>query len=241
MNLPLSVYDILGYLASGFLILAAAEYGFDGSWLVDRDWKPGSIALYVTMAYVIGHISANLASFFLEEKFGRKILGPSEELLFGVDRPAGQKRAIWRRLFPGFHKPLPQETQARVLKTAEQKGMNNVGRALYLHAFAVVKQDKATLERLNTFLNLYGFCRNISFALVAAVGIIGVSSAWYAGALGLTTPHWGKVGTAVLCLVGAAGMLYRYLKFYRHYTHEVFISYPELKATKVDEPKEDKE
>ncbi len=228
MNLPLSVYDILGYLASGFLILAASEFAFDGQWLLDRDWKPGSIGLYVTMAYVIGHISANLSSDLIENRFGRKLLGPSEILLF---RSENANNGFWAYVFPGFFKPLPTKTQERVLKAAEPEGLNEPGRALFLHAFAIVKQDKTTLERLNTFLNLYGFCRNIAFALIVAAMVIAASGVWYPLALCLYHPDWKKVGIAVICVIGAIGMLYRYLKFYRHYTHEVFITYPELKKS----------
>ncbi len=176
MNLPFSAYDIFGYLASGFLILAAAEFGFDGQWLVERDWKPGHIALYVTMAYIIGHISANLSSDLIENRFARKLLGPSEELLF---RAADAKNGFWSRIFPGFFKPLPQKTQERILKATESEGLNAPGRDLYLYAFAVVKQDKAALERLTAFLNLYGFCRNISFALIVAALVISASGPWY--------------------------------------------------------------
>ncbi len=235
MNLPLSVYDILGYLVSGLLILATGEFAFEGNWLVERDWKPGSIALYVTMAYIIGHISANLSAWLIEQKFGRGLLGASEELLFKDD--AGSR--FWARVFPGFFKPLPQKTQQRVLDAAKLEGMDTPGRAMYLHAFAVVKQDKGTLDRLNTFLNLYGFCRNISFALLLALIVMAASVPWYVFGLGVYTVDWRKVGIAALCVVGAVGMLYRYLKFYRHYTHEVFITYPELKKPK-EEPKDGK-
>jgi hypothetical protein len=41
-----------------------------------------------------------------------------------------------------------------------------------------------------------------------------------------------KLWWAVGALVGAVGMFYRYLKFFRHYTMEVFNSYAELKQEK---------
>lgn len=241
MNLPLTGYDIFGYLASGFMVLAAVEYGFDGNWLVERDWKPGGIALYVTMAYVIGHILANLSSELIGNRLGRGVLGPSEELLFKPEKKSGEKRSFWEWLFPGFHQPLPAKTQDRILKAAEPEGLNEPGRALYLHAFAVVKQDKTTLDRLNTFLNLYGFCRNLSFALLVAVAVIALSGAWHALVLGFTYPDWKKVGIGCLCVSGSIGMLYRYLKFYRHYTHEVLVSYPELKKAKDEKKDKTKE
>lgn len=231
MNLPLSVYDFLGYLASGFLILAAFEFGFDGNWLIDRDWKPGAVVLYVTIAYVVGHVLANLSSHFVEHQFARRALGPSEDILLQGEKKKGE-RTLWHWLFPGFFRPLPPETRERVLNTAKAEGLNGPGRALYLHAFAVVKQDKATLDRLNMFINLYGFCRNISFALLLAVLIIAAGGVWYRYQLGLKEPNWNKVLIASACAFGSIGMLYRYLKFYRHYTQEVLISYPEIKQGK---------
>jgi hypothetical protein len=41
-----------------------------------------------------------------------------------------------------------------------------------------------------------------------------------------------KLLLALLSIAGAAAMLYRYLKFFRHYTMEVLISYPETKKAK---------
>ncbi len=57
------------------LLLAAVEFGFD------RDWKPGAITLYVTLAYLTGQIVANLSSHVIEHKFCRGVLAPSEDLL----------------------------------------------------------------------------------------------------------------------------------------------------------------
>ncbi len=226
MNLPLSVYDFFAYLASGFLLLAAAEFGFDGNWLTEREWKPGGIALYVTMAYVIGHIVASIASHLLEHNFSRKCLGPSEELLLGKKPEA---HWLWQWVFWSFFKPLNGKTQERIMKAAEPEGLTKVDRALYDHAFEVAKQDKTTLERMNTFLNLYGFCRNISFTLFLAAIVIGVSGAVHALFYDLNKPDWKKVTIAALCVFGAVGMFYRYLKFYRVYTVEVLRGYPERK------------
>jgi magnesium-transporting ATPase (P-type) len=96
-----------------------------------------------------------------------------------------------------------------------------------------VKRDKATLDRLNIFINVYSFCRNMAFAMLLAAAVIAASGIWYA-AHGLWEPNLNKVGIAVLCVCGAVGMLYRYLSFYRRYIQEVLITYPELKRAKEE-------
>lgn len=232
MSIPLSVYDTLGYLAAGFLILAAAELGYDGTWLVERDWKPGSTALYVTMAYVIGHIVANISSYLIEHRFLRGLLKSPEETLFADEKPS--EKCGWReKLFPIFFKPLPKKTQDRILKAAEPEGLNEPGRALFLHAFAVVKSDKVTMDRLNTFLNLYGFCRNMCLAMLIAPVILVTGAARHVVMVGWTDADCAKLLFALVSIAGAVGMLYRYLKFFRHYTIEVLNSYPESKKAKT--------
>ena len=234
MTLPISVYDFFGYIASGFLLLAAVEFGFDGNWLVEREWKPGLIGLYVPLAYIIGHIVASLASHFLEHNFVRKCLGPSEELLLGSEPKA---RAVWKWLFWSFFKPFSPKTKERIMEAAKAEGLTEVNRALYDHAFEVAKQDKTTFDRMNAFLNLYGFCRNVSFSLLLALLVIAVSGVWYAVFLDMKTPDTQKISVGVLCVVGSVGMFYRYLKFYRLYTIEVLRAYPDLK--KKHEKKKD--
>lgn len=75
------------------------------------------------------------------------------------------------------------------------------------------------LDRLNAFLNLYGFSRNVSMAALLIVPMLIV------GALtGDVAPRlWAASGA----LVTAVAMFYRYLKFFRLYTVEVFVNYAE--------------
>jgi hypothetical protein len=56
------------------------------------------------------------------------------------------------------------------------------GEALFLHALGRVKADKEAMVRLNTFLNLYGFCRNICFTCLVAASILAVGY-WHKGIL----------------------------------------------------------
>jgi hypothetical protein len=229
MIIPFSSYDFFGYLANGFLIVCATEYAFLGTSLAERDWKVGHAVFYAVLSYIIGHIVAHISSCLLEHCIVRKKLGSPEKTLFEPQQKTWQSF-----FFPNFYHPFPPETQARVLEVARKNGYADPGRGLFLHAHTVAKQDKATLDRLASFLNLYGFCRNISTGLIISAVILAI------GAL-IDVRHWTpideyKLAWAGAALVGAVGMFYRYLKFFRLYTMEVFNSYAELKQEKPATP-----
>jgi hypothetical protein len=221
-RIPFSVYDFFGYLASGFLLLAALDFSLGGKWLLKENLGVVFGLFWTVLAYVLGHIVANVAGHLLEKCFVRGTLRSPEELLFQEKKQGG-----WARIFPGFYEPLPRKTQERILSKARQRaGIETPGRALFFHCHPVVKREPATLERLNTFLNLYGFCRNVSMASVVTIPML-LSGAIWDWHVGIGDPTY-KLYWGVVAIVVAIGMLYRYLKFFRHYTVEVFVSYAEL-------------
>jgi hypothetical protein len=78
---------------------------------------------------------------------------------------------------------------------------------------------------MNTFLNLYGFARNI--AMACAVGVLlltaGALLPFLDGGSPDTTKQWLIVPIAVIGLI----MFYRYLKFLRLYAVELYVTYAE--------------
>ena len=218
-KIPFSVYDFFGYLATGFLMLVAAAYA---TGRVDLLREQPSLVIgffWIVVAYVVGHIVAHIASAFLEETVLRRGLGSPEEHLLAA------KKAGWRaRIFPGNFKPFPTATQQRVLAKAQQHGVTASDRSFFFHCHPLVKRDQATLERLNSFLNLYGFSRNLCMALMLTVPLLLYSAVWGSDC-GFKR---GPLLWAAIALVAAIGMFYRYLKFFRHYTVEVFTTYAEL-------------
>lgn len=222
VKIPFSVYDFFAFLATGFVLLCAADHAFDVGWLTKDELPLGIILFLIVAGYVLGHIVANLSSFFLEHKFVRGMLKSPEETLFGE-----QAKGFWPFVFPIFFKPFPPETQRRVLDRARSAGVEQPGRALFLHCFAIVKRDRTTAERLSTFLNVYGFCRNMCMAsLVSAVLLIyaGLRDFDWKTGTGFEKDKFVWAGVAVLV---AIGLFYRYLKFFKHYTEEVFRDYAE--------------
>jgi hypothetical protein len=216
-RIPFSVYDFFGYLAAGVLVLAAIDYAFDGGWVLNKDLGIVFSVFWIGVAYIIGHIVANVSGYLLETKLVRRVLVSPEETLFQAKKTTG-----WARIFPNFYEPFPVELQERILKKAKgEASIDRPGRALFLHCHSIVKRDEATQARLNAFLNLYGFSRNISTA--AALAFIVLLADVLVGTVKDSEWIW-----LLAAMIAAVGMLYRYLKFFKHYTMEVLVTYPEL-------------
>lgn len=217
-KIPFSAYDFFGYLASGLLVLVGVDQALQAGWTT-RSLSPIEIGVVLVAIYTAGHAVAHLSSVTLEHGLVRGVLGPPEQHLL-ADEPAG----LMRFLFPGHYKALPQESRGRVQAAREICGGPQDSRAFFFHCFSLVKRESDVNERLSTFLNLYGFARNMCFALLAGSMLLG------AAAVLSEEPSSGRVlaGWAALAGLGAIVMFYRYLKFFRHYTVEVFLSYAEL-------------
>jgi hypothetical protein len=183
--------------------------------------SPGVIVaiLLVVIAYIAGHVVANVAGFLLEQKFVAELLGRPTKHLFG----GGGGR--FRAQFPGYYRELPAATRARVLERAHANaGISDPGEALFFHCHARVKNEQSVMDRLNTFLNLYGFCRNACMALAIVTLCLVAGVIVGSAETGAIEPLW----WAAAALTGAVGMLYRYLKFLRQYAVELYTSYAEL-------------
>src|SRR5437867_948279 len=184
--------------------------------------EPGvieSIALLIAV-YVGGQLVATPAKALLEDGLVEKILKRPSVNLF-----LEQKPRIRGLMFPGFYAPLPSETRKRILNKAKTVGINTTGEDLFLH----VRFEPATLEnaklmeRLSSFLNLYGFNRNLSFvAMLVGVGLL-VAARYLPGQDAAT---W-KYGLSLV--VAGILLLYRYLKFFRQYSYELFNTYARAK------------
>ncbi len=270
MSIPFSPYDFFGFLVAGFLMILSIERAAGKHWLIDQELKVTTAAFWIGAAYIIGHIVANISSYFIEHKLVRGVLGSSEDVLF-FDEPKAPARPPlkeriktigwwvgwinpvawwhwafpvgWRHgMFPIYYKPLPAETRARVFEKSAKEGFDKPGRALFYHCHAIVKRDKTTFDRMTSFLNMYGFCRNVCMAglIAAAILVCGACrDLHFVGWPPEGTVDTGCLWWAAAALAVSAGMLYRYLKFFRHYTSEVFVTYAETTepAKPADQPK----
>ncbi len=207
-KLPFSAYDFFGYLASGFLVVLAGSYIGGYTWLTQDDIGVTTGLLLLTASYIVGQVLASPSAWLYERVIVRKVLRRPNQNLFA------SQGNWWRFVFPGYYTPLPAGTQKAVIALVKDDG-SHTGEALFLHAFGVVKLEQSCMSRLSDFRNMYGFCRNVSFAclLIAVAMMIKEWGTW---------EHQALIIAAYAC---AIGMFYRYLKFLRQYSYELFVSY----------------
>lgn len=217
-RIPFSVYDFFAYLTSGSIVVAALDYLYGKQWLLEKDHTAIFSLFLIFWVYIAGHIVANFSAPIIEHFFvGHILLRPSETLM-------GKKRPILPFIFRLYYTPLRKETRNRISVQSKSRIFEGSGEALFAHIFGILKHDEVTLERLNSFRNQYGFSRNLAFAFF----VIGV--------LFLFGPIDGRQIPSDILALGSffcsITMLYRYLKFFRQYSYELFITYAELELKK---------
>jgi hypothetical protein len=210
MKIPFNVYDFFGYLAAGFTLLVFVDASLADPALWDLDLTLSRGITLTVAAYVTGHLVAHLSSTLLQDFFVRRVLGSPAAVLLGA-RSSG-----WRHLFPGYFAPLPPEVVARLGSPGWTVG---AAEAAYTRAFVSISMDADLREFLRTFLNLYGFARNMSLTFLIGAVLLAVASF----APGRTIPIWMPAAAAGV----SVGMFYRYLKFYRYHAWTLLLLYAE--------------
>ncbi|MBI5248164.1 MAG: hypothetical protein HY912_01605, partial [Desulfomonile tiedjei] len=148
-KIPFTVYDFFAYLFAGSVLVAAVDCRYGYQWLLQKEPRAVFIIFLLGLAYVSGHLVAHLSSWLLEQLFVAKVLKRPSRTLMG-EPPA----PILGRLFPGYYKALPQETQQRIKIQSQRKGFEGSGESLFLHAYAVVTADERVQRRLDEFRNI---------------------------------------------------------------------------------------
>ena len=133
-----------------------------------------------------------------------------------------RSKSPWAKILPGYFTPLPPEIQKEVLRRAKTRGILKPGEGLFACAFGEVKTNENAMARLNTFLNLYGFCRNVAFVSLVITFILVIGG--FVGGVP-TRSLW-----AIAALATSVGLFYRYLKFHRQYSYELFVTYAALRS-----------
>ena len=153
------------------------------------------------------------ASWLSENKFVEHGLGYPSVNLFA--KSSAGRRWIVRRLFVHYVSAFPTQTADDILDAYERLSKRREpGNAMFNYCFAVVKTSPVAYGRLQTFLATYGFARNMSFATLCMAGFF-----LYASVV-RGVPHFRLL--AVACIVTAIVLFYRYLKYFRIYSFEVF-------------------
>lgn len=217
----LSDYDILAYLPQGLLALAALDYAFGTTFVLEANWSISTGVLAVIGSYVAGHIIAAPSSRVVEHLLTRRWLGNPTSVLFERCN-AGP---IKRNLFKGYFTPLARSVRDQA---TNKIGISNpaelTGDELFWTAYPEARTDPVASKRLSTFLGLYGFCRNLSFLAGVLAAVLLAQAVWI---------HFFAENPTEVPRIGAAlgfgaislTFFWRYLKFYRLYAVEVFVGF----------------
>lgn len=215
-RLPFDPYDFFGYLASGLVLVLGMNVVLGFPQVLGADLKPIETLFLILAVYVTGHITASPAKALLEDAIVGRLLGsPSVNLI------ASRRSAVWPRLFPEYYRPLPERTRAQLLAKCAAEGLlsDDEGEPLFLHIRfrPEIRIDAVLMKRLDEFRNKYGFCRNLSF-VTFLVGIAMVARWQF-------DPRPELLQYGATSIVASAMLFYRYLKFIRLYTFELFNTY----------------
>lgn len=215
-KIPFSVYDFFAYLSSGAVLVATADYVWGLGLLSRSDIGAVLGVALVIITYVVGQTIAQFSSFFFEQLIVHRILKRPSSLLMGT-KPTWKP---FRWVFPNYHRPLAASTQQSVHKQAMARGCTAADEGLFQHCYPIVTGEERTQARLDDFRNQYGFARNMSFAFLTAAGAIAVAHRF--------GHHPVHLRWAVLAFVASVTMFYRYLKFFRQFSYELFLRYAAL-------------
>jgi hypothetical protein len=213
-DLPFSVYDFFGYLAAGMVVLVGLQFLGGAPPVLGREHSAMDTIALVLAIYIVGQVVAGIAKPVLEDFLVRRLLGPPSFVLVSARR-SGVMPAIFR----GYFTPLPERVRKRLVARASDEGAPSSGEALFLHIrfHGELRNDPALMKRLDAFLSQYGFARNVALALTV-IGLSALVEARFVHRANL--PFYGTMS-----LLLGVGMFYRYLKFFRQYSYELFNCY----------------
>lgn len=213
-KIPFTSYDFWAYLSAGFLLLFAIDQAASTKLLMRDSWTVVQGVIAISVAYIVGQLVASVSSFLFEKLLVGKLLGYPRDVLFGQSRARPWVRTLMRTYFS----PLPITTQNVALEKGRKVGVHESGEALFGLAHTHGRATPAVAARMDTFLNLYGFCRNTALVALIDATILYWSYRQPCG----PAEHllWSRIAVVI-----GVGMTFRYLKFFRHFAVEMFTSY----------------
>ncbi len=216
-----SDYDVFAYLATGLAGLAVTDLVLSTNYWVSANWAVTDGVFAVILAYIVGHLIASLAQWIIERKLVRVTLGRPIEIFLRRSR-RGRIENIARRLVRQYYTEPSPKVVAKLREIIEEQGIEDLD-DLFVRAHLASKQEPATLVRMDSFLRLYGFARNIAFVGITGGIALAISAAWhyqYGDLLEMRE----KLFLASISFLLGFGMFERYLKFYRLFVLELVLT-----------------
>ena len=222
-NFPFTDYDFYGYLASGLTLLFLADLFFnDIGVFTSQKLTFISGTLIIAVSYFFGHILAAPSQAFLEKLLLQKIMSrPTDVILRKKDLSHITKFISFILVgqeYAPFSKKISDEILASVANQLNMEIKDLTQGEIFEVTYQKARQNTYSQDRLGKFLNLYGFCRNMSMALLigSIFAIIGNGSNMF---------------IAGVLLFFSVLMYFRLVKFYCAYMREIFRGYQTSLAT----------
>lgn len=218
---PFTDYEFYAYLTAGMFLLLGLDLSITGGAIMLRpNWPIVQIVMVVAAAYVAGQLIAGPSSTILEHFLARRVLHSPTVLLLGLAEPRWIEK-LFNALFIGRnYSSFPPAMRSKLLASAcKVRNVEKISNPeeVFNIAYPIARAVPDAVARMDQFLNLYGFCRNVAFvSLVNAICLL----------VRLTVqplPYgwWMVIGA----LAVAIGMFGRFLKFYAAFAAEVLRTY----------------
>lgn len=215
---PFTDYDFYAYITSGVIVIAGVDYAlFDGLLVNRTEWTIVQGVFWTMISYLIGHVTASFSSFFLEQILTKKVFTAPEMIILGLKKPRIFER-VFGSLFAVEYQALPKILIDEILEKmtvrlkCDRASLNDKN-LIFQTAFSVARYEPTSDSRLDQFMNLYGLCRNVSFAFL----LVAILMSWKMARVPTEIDMWLLVG----CLIMFVGLFGRFLKFYSAYTREI--------------------
>jgi hypothetical protein len=230
-NVPFTVYDALGYLSAGAILLTAATIALVGE-LPTEQTLATAVGIAIA-SYIVGHIISSLAVWALDRGlFGDGWgMGRPEKVLFGENVAS----APWRVIFRRYYQALPDPIKQRVMDKAEAESLAGLDKEHYssgllAHCEAVVQRHPNFAPRIDRYEMLTTFLRNSSTAFALAAIVLFLAPAEHA--IRLETARGGTTTLtpdllAGLSLLAAGVLLFRYVQLFAEWRRRIFVLYAE--------------
>jgi hypothetical protein len=213
-GIPFKDFDFWAYLSAGFLFLFTLDYILGTGLFAKEQWTVVQVVIAGSAAYVVGNLASSISAILFERLLVGRFLGAPRQVLFGVVTAP----KLVRVLMPGYFEALPPNTRDKALEKGKTLGVTRVGEELFWPAYDAAKNNSVAMGRMQTFMHQYVFFRNMALvALIDAAMLVG-SYQWLSGP---KANLWWAAGA----LFTGIGLLFRYLKYFRHYAVEVFTSF----------------
>ncbi len=223
---PFTDYDFYAYLTVGMIVLFSLDYGISGGEIAFKEnWPFVHIAFAVAVAYIVGQITAAIASVVLEHWLVRWILRPPVAVMMDLGTQRTRERFVGRWIIGRYYEPLPENMRQVILRSVSRAIDRRPEEItdpedVFQTAFPEAYKEESAARRMDEFRKLYGFSRNIALS-----GLVGTGAIVYRGQdSGPDSLYWW--GFIVFCM--SVMMFGRFLKFYAAYGAEVLRTYAGL-------------